>query len=407
MTATKCRTARLATAAASALILVSCTGSTETGADPVEETPHGYVEGAEETAEPQTRLIVADSDSGAFRVVDLISEDVTELGAVAGVGAIAGDGRYGYLSTAEAVHIVDSGSWTVEHGDHVHCYRSEPRDVGVVRGREFTAAYSDATVTALSFSDGSVVVLDRKQLDKGTVAETTRIAGQPHDAVAVPYEEHVLTSVADEDQRSARGIEIRTRDGRPAATISEPCPALQGTAVTRRGVVFGCADGALLITEEEGTFHGEKIPYLRPVGAAERAKEFSNRPESATLAAKAGSTGVWVLDVSNRTWSRRDTGPTIAVNAVGEGAPVLTLTADGVLHALDPESGEQIARTALLWPGTATASPAPSIHVDTARAYVNNPSGGELYEIDYNDHLRQARTLTVEGKAGYIVETGR
>lgn len=86
---------------------------------------------------------------------------------------------------------------------------------------------------------------------------------------------------------------------------------------------------------------------------------------------------------------------------------MLTLTADGVLHALAPESGEQTAQTALLSPGTATASPAPSIHVDTTRAYVNNPSGGELYEIDYNDHLRQARTLTVEGKAGYIVETGR
>lgn len=260
MTVTKCRTARLATAAASALILVSCTGSTETGSEPVEETPHGYVEGAEETAEAQARLIVADSDSGAFRVVDLITEDVTELGVVAGVSALAGDGRYGYLSTAEAVHIVDSGSWTVEHGDHVHYYRSEPRDVGVVREQEFTAAYSDATVTAMSFSDGSVVVLDRKQLDKGTVAEMTRIVGQPHDAVAVPYEEHVLTSVADEDQRSARGIEIRARDGSPAATISEPCPALQGTAVTGRGVVFGCADGVLLITEEEGTFHGEKIP---------------------------------------------------------------------------------------------------------------------------------------------------
>ncbi|SFB41142.1 hypothetical protein SAMN05216266_110142 [Amycolatopsis marina] len=401
-------TVRLTAAAASCWLLVSCGGNPETEPESPAETPHGYVEGAEETAEAQSRMIVADATTGALRVVDLITEEVTELGQVDGVDGIVGDGRFGYLDTVgDFVHVTDSGSWTVDHGDHVHYYRAEPREVGTVQGKQLTGAYSDPAVAALSFSDGSVALLDQSQLGDGAIAETNRITGNPHEAVAVPYKEHILTSVAEAGQHLARGVEVRTRDGLPFANIDEPCPSLRGAAVTRRGVVFGCADGALLVTREDGAFHGEKIGYPRPVGDEERATEFTHRPLSTTLAAKAGDDGVWLLDVSRKAWNEVRTGPTIAVNAVGEGAPLLTLTDDGVLYAYDPESGEQIAKTNLLPAEVAKGTPAPVIQVDTTRAYVNNPSAGELYEIDYNDDLRRARTLAVDGRASYTVETGR
>ncbi|PBO14821.1 hypothetical protein CLM83_33980, partial [Streptomyces albidoflavus] len=38
--------------------------------------PHGYVEGAEEQAEQQSRLVLADAGSGAVHVLDLISGKV-------------------------------------------------------------------------------------------------------------------------------------------------------------------------------------------------------------------------------------------------------------------------------------------------------------------------------------------
>jgi hypothetical protein len=387
--------------------LTAC--ATEEKPAPEEEIPHGYVEGAEEIAEAQSRLVVADHHSGALRVVDLVSGQVTDAGAVDGVRGITGDGRFAYVTTAtDSLHVTDSGSWKVDHGDHVHYYRADPQDVGQgAAGRRATGVHSDPVVTAVSFADGGVALLDRAKLDAGVVARIADITGNPHPAVAIPYREHLLVTVADPGQELGRGVEIRTRDGRPAGVVTEPCPQQKGEAVTRRGVVFGCADGALLVTEKDGGFSGEKIAYPGFVEESERPARFDHRPSSTTLAARAGANGVWLLDVARKTWSRIDTGPAVAVNTAGEGSPVLVLTDGGELQAFDPATGARTARTALLTAEGAAGVPAPTIQVDTARAYVNNPAGGEIHEIDYNDNLRRARTFTVPGKAGYMVETGR
>jgi hypothetical protein len=171
--------------------------------------------------------------------------------------------------------------------------------------------------------------------------------------------------------------------------------------------VFGCADGALLVSQKDGAFTGVKIPYPRPVAAAERAREFTLRSGSSTLAAKAGDSGVWALDLAERSWTHVPTGPVVAWNVVGEGAPLLALSADGALHAYDPRTARETARTPLLGAPVAADQPAPTIQVDNARAYVNDPSRGTIYEIDYSDNLRLARTITVPGRASHIVETGR
>uniref|UniRef100_UPI0024574042 zinc ABC transporter permease AztB n=1 Tax=Nocardia cyriacigeorgica TaxID=135487 RepID=UPI0024574042 len=135
-------TAPVTVAAALTLVfpLVGCGADTEPV--PAEPTPHGYVAGAAETAEAQPRLVVAERGSGAVRVVDLITEEVIELGSVPDVAAIAGDGRYAYLSNAASTQVVDSGSWMVDHGDHVHYYRASAREVGRF-GRALFAARGD------------------------------------------------------------------------------------------------------------------------------------------------------------------------------------------------------------------------------------------------------------------------
>lgn len=384
---------RVGLLAIAAVLPAACAAEPEEAA-PAAEVPHGYVEGAEETAEAQSRLVVADAETGAVQVVDLITEEVQPAGRVDGVQAITGDGRFAYLTGKDqAVHVVDSGSWMVDHGDHVHYYRAAVREVGVAPGKQALAAYSDPAVTAVSYPDGTAILLDRAKLDQGEIAELGRITRPPHGSSAVPYGEHVLAS------DGAQGVRVHDRQGQPVANIEPSCPELQGQAVTRRGVVFGCADGALLVTEKDKAFAGEKIPYPRE---GERATEFSHRPGSTTLAAKAGDNAVWSLDVSRRTWTRVETGPVAAVNAVGEGAPLLVLTRDGVLRAFDATTGEERAQAPLMPDATGAA-----IQVDTTRAYVNNPASGEVYEIDYNDNLRRARTITVAGKASHLVETGR
>ena len=362
---------------------------------PAAEVPHGYVEGAEETAEAQPRLVVVDSAAGAVRVLDLVTEEVHEMGTVTGAAPVVGDGRHAYLGAADGtVHVVDTGAWKVPHGDHVHYYRAEVRDVGSLPAAAPTAAHGDRGVTALTLADGTVRLLDRERLDEGEVAELGTIPGAV--AAAVTYEGHVLVA--------GDGVAVHDRTGARVGAVEGTCAEPAGTAVTRSGVVFGCADGALLVTGDGGTFRGEKIPYPAAVPDAERVRAFTHRPDSATLTAPAGESGVWVLEVGDRAWTRHATGPVVAVNTAGLDTPLLTLTADGVLHALDPASGQELAATPLL---AAPVAEGATIEVDSSRAYVNDPASGVVHEIDYNDALRVARTFELDGAATSMVETGR
>ncbi|GAA3470563.1 hypothetical protein [Nonomuraea roseola] len=358
-----------------------------------EAVPHGYVEGAEETAEPQYRLVLA--DGAQAHVFDLLTERATAVADVAGVREATGDGRFAYLTTgAGGLRVVDSGGWTVDHGDHMHYYRAATRDLGVIAGTAPYEVAADPAVTAVRSADGTVTLYDRARMEKGELAEMGRIAGA---AAAVPYRDRLLVA------EDGGGVRVRTRTGEAGAAVGN-CPDAAGTAVTRRGVVFGCADGALLVAEKEGEFEGVKIRYPRKTAAGERVTAFRHRPGSSTLAAKAGDAGVWVLDVADRVWRRLRTGPVVAVSATGEDTPVVSLGADGVLRAHDSVTGKQTAETRLFeTPPTGS----PTIQTDTARAYVNDPAGQVIHEIDYNDALRRARTFRPGFVPAHMTETGR
>ncbi|MGW7293188.1 hypothetical protein ACWGIB_12500 [Streptomyces xiamenensis] len=326
----------------------------ENGAEAAESTPHGYVEGAEEAAEPQSRLVLADADTGEIRVLDLITEEITDVGHVQEPTGIRGDGRYGYLTAADgSVQVVDSGAWTVDHGDHSHYYRA-----AIALGETLpagTVPYKDAEVTV---ADGTV---------------------------------------------RAPGVDEPCADPSPSSS-SSGYP--KGIAVTRAGLVLGCADGALLITAaetetgtEEAEFTAERLPYPDGTAADERAGEFRHRAGSTTLAATAvNGEGFWTLDVLTGQWEFTADDSVIAVNAVGNGGVVLALTDGGELLSLDPDSGEEIARTEL---------PGDSIEVDSSRAYVSDVAGQKIHEIDYADDLRIARTFDLDIAPSHMVETGR
>ncbi|MFG3442123.1 ABC transporter [Nonomuraea sp. NPDC047897] len=384
------------------VLLGGCAQESGDGAVPraTEEVPHGYVEGAEEMPEPQSRLVLADGGTGTVHVLDLLTEQTTAVARVEDVRGVTGDGRFAYVTAgAGGLHVIDSGAWAVDHGDHFHYYRTAARDLGAVAERPSyaaadtatitdTAATADTATTAVRTGDGTITLLDRARMEQGELVE----AGEIENAAAVlPYRGHLLV---------AEGGAVRVEGGAGVGA----CVDAAGTAVTRRGVIFGCADGALLVTEKDGAFEGVKIRYPHKTPASDRATAFRHRPGSSTMAAKAGDSGTWVLDVAARTWKLLRTGPVVAVTAVGEDAPVLTLTEDGVLRAHDPASGKEIAGTKLL---AEPLTGSPDIQVDTGRAYVNDPAGKAVYEIDYNDDLRRARTFRPGFAPTYMTETGR
>ncbi|AXK32438.1 hypothetical protein DVA86_06995 [Streptomyces armeniacus] len=363
--------------------------------------PHGYVEGAEEAAEQQSRLVMADDTTGAVRMLDLISGKTTKLGAAKDTEELITDGRFGYARSATGTRIFDSGSWMVDHGDHIHYYRAKPRDTGTLPGAEPEHVHSGKALTAVTSADGKAVLLDRGELEDGKLRRAAEIDGVR--GPVVPYETYVLVPTAGKTT-----VEVRDRKGGRVHTLPEKCAELRGAAVTRSGVVYGCADGALLVTEKSGKLSAEKIEYAEPVAASDRPDSFRHRSQSATLTAKAGEKGIRVLDVSERKWQWIDSGKVTAVNTAGEGAPVLALTTAGFLKAYDAETGKETAsRKLIASPPDGEHAPAPVIEVDGSRAYVNDPAAKKVYEIDYNDGLRTARSFSLDFTPAHMVETGR
>ncbi|CAL9332087.1 hypothetical protein SUDANB121_00103 [Nocardiopsis dassonvillei] len=360
-----------------------------------EETPHGHVEGAEETAEPQSRLVLADGD-GRVQVLDLITEESTLLDPVGAVDGITGDGRFAYLTSSDqrTTHVIDSGAWTVDHGDHDHYYRAKIRPAGTAEGIAAASAATDTALTALNGADGTVALLDRPSLEDGAAAP----AAAETAGLTIPYAERLVVA-------EGGPVHVLDREGEPDQTLGEECPDPGAWALTRRGLVLGCADGALVVTEDDGALTAEPLPHPDGLPAGAAVTGFHHRPGAAALAAVPAPDTVLVLDLAERRWDHWELPGVIAVAAVGEGASVLALTDDGALHALDPATGEERARTGLL-ERIDTEHP-PTLQVDTSRAYVNDAHAGLVHEIDYNDDLRTARTFETEVAPHHMVETGR
>ncbi|WP_067649446.1 zinc ABC transporter permease AztB [Nocardia harenae] len=373
--------------AATAGLLAGCGADSAPAPEP--DVPHGYVEGAEETAEAQPRLLLADTGTGAVRVLDLITAELTDLAPLPGVTAAAGDGRYAYLAAPGGVRVADAGSWMVDHGDHVHYYRTAPGVRGelTVPAPPGLAAAADRAVAVLN-TGATATVLDRAALDAGRIPDPVTVPG-----IALPVDGALVTV----DPGTGR-VQLLERDGSVRRAVGEPCPDPRGTAVTRRGAVFGCATGALVVTGETA----RTVPYPPGTAPGDRATTFTQRPGASTLTASAGTSGLWLLDVARGTWTRLDTGPVLAAATAGEGTPVLALAPDGVLRALDPATGAELARRPLTTPG----APA-RIAVDTARAYLTDPERRTVYEIDYLDALRVAREFPLDITPGLLAQAGR
>lgn len=391
------------------LLTTSCASHDDTASAPrataSPSAPHGYVEGAQEKAEQQSRLLLNDPATGDTRVLDLITGKTHEVSRTTGTTELTTDGRFGYFPTTDGTRVLDGGAWMVDHGDHVHYYSAAIRDVGRVPGGPGTRVRSDAAVTAVTDEDGRARIYRRAGLEKGKVGSARTLPGT-HAGAVVPYAEHLL-GVTDDGK-----VAVYDREGKRAASPDEECENPRGDAVTRRGVVLGCADGALLVREDDGTFTAEKIPYGSDVPEAERATAFRHRPGSDTLTAPAGKRMVWVLDVSERTWTRVRTGPVVSANTAGEGSALIVLETDGALHGYDIATGKQVSRTKRLLtgaPGTGRegSDAGPVLEVDRSRAYLNDPKGKRVYEIDYNDNLRIARTFDLDIEPALMVETGR
>ncbi|MBT2484698.1 MULTISPECIES: ABC transporter [unclassified Microbacterium] len=394
------------------LTLVSCAGEPATPAPTDTDAAaggHGAVSGAEEAAEPQLGLTSIDPD-GAVTHLDLLDESVADLGEISALTDMATDGRYLFATTDEGVEIVDSGVWTWDHVDHFHYYRAAPALLGAVDGAGpatiATTNLSTTGGTGISFAgSGDAVLLDTEALSKGTITELFRLEREPHDGLVVPVGSFALVTHAEDGAGTT--VVGYTADGKKIG-VEEPCADPAGTITTRVGAVIGCADGALLAHVDADELHIERIPYPADASAP-AATSFDNREGRPTVAALAGPDRIWLLDTRERSWTLLPApAPLVHVTAVDDDeGHVLALARDGRVFVLNGADGAVLAETAPLTAESLAGGAQPTLVADQQRAYLSAPTEQRLYEIDYADGARVARTFETSTPPAFVAETGR
>ena len=404
--------------AAMTLLFVAGCGSAPAQPEPQPDTSkspsagdgHGAIAGVAEVAEPQLHLVAIDAE-GEASMLDLLTGTESRLGQVGPPADVSTDGRYVFAATSTGVDIVDSGVWTWDHVDHFHYYRTEPKTLGRVAGEGAatiaTGMLSTAGTTGLFFpSSGEAILLDNSALSNGTISETLRLKTEPHAGIIAPLGEGAVVSEPDNTGKAAR---LRAVDASGKELATTECPAAAGTITTRLGLVIGCADGAVIATTEGVTPVFERVPY--PAGAAP-ATEFDGRKGRPTVAGLSTDAGVWLLNTRQRAWEWLPTStPVLAAATVDDtDHHVVVVGADGTVQVYDASTKERIAVTEPLLAATLADSALAGkvqLTLDGQRAYVSAPAEGIVYEIDYADDARIARTLKLPTKPVHLVETGR
>lgn len=394
--------------AALVLSLAGCTAAGATASTPPGDT-HGYVEGAVELSEARLSLIAGGAD-GLLTQFDLVTGERRALAeATAGdILGVTGDGRYIFrvvsAGAQSEVEILDSGVWTVEHGDHFHYYAAGPRAIGSVTGSGTPAIRTADRRTAVTFpGDGEVIVLAHDDLDDGSLGEPERVEITSHPGVEViPYADTLLTTAPGADGTAARIDAIGS-----ASDAAMTCAGASAPTLTRVGVVFPCATGAVLVTGADGDVTFEEIPY--PEQVAPPATALDGRTGRPSVAGVAGSSGAWRLDTRAREWTFLPTAaPVLSVSAVSDDAD-LTVAVDvtGRVLVMDAAGATVAVSEAVLAESVADPATASQIRliVDAQRAYVSDPAGNRILEIDYRDGARIARTFDVPA-ADFLEQVG-
>ena len=337
------------------------------------------------------RLLVASLDGPELVVLD------ADDGAVIGRFTVPGPGRVHQLPNAQlsaVVHrdanrvtFVHSGLTAVDHGDHMDLLQGSPYVLKTVNlGRAPTHFFARGNDIALfNDGDGSMVWLDARLL--GISLDFVEVPGQGADHSAV----HDRGALAVVDGHLVGGglseAAVRVYDRRATqVAVFGGCPGLHGQAVAGSVVAFGCSDGVLLVVSAGGgVFTAHKI--ANPPGSPENARV-------GTLAADDGSPvlvgnfgqGIALIDPVERTLTA------VALSAAPagmrfaeDGAVLLVLTLDGVLHALEPSTGAVLGSVAVLeaWQ---QGAPRPSFTHLGDYAFVVDPSHRAVWVVDL-DHF--------------------
>jgi len=347
------------------------------------------------------RLLVSDAEATTVKVLDLATGE--ELASF----STPGSGGYAYASPSaqyglvlhrdeHRVTVVHSGLDLIDHGDHQDLVQGAPHVLHTLNvGREPTHFWAHGDHIAIfNDADGTVALLSERTLGLSLDYTEIRAAGPDHGA-AVVLGEATLVGYYDLGR-----VDVYSMDGERLRQFGG-CPGLHGEATLGRVAAFGCEDGVLLVKEGAGGFTSVKLQ--NPPGSPQDARvgTLASHDESAVIIGNFGD-GLALVNPEAETFETVPLPSRPLRFAFGaDGERLVVLTADGVLHALEPETGEVVGGTRVMAPfDTESEAPYPGLAVAEEAAFVSVPSTGEVVEIHWDETpgaLEVARRIAVGG----------
>jgi hypothetical protein len=346
------------------------------------------------------RLLVSDADSSTVSVLDLAGGEVLASFSTPGAGGsvyASPSGQHGLVvhRAENRVSVIYSGLRLEDHGDHADLVQGAPHVLHTLNvGREPTHYWAHGDEIAIfNDADGTVALLDERSFGLSLGFGEVR-AAQPDHGAAVVLGDAVLVGYYELGR-----VDAYSREGELLRTL-EGCPGLHGEATLGDTAAFGCEDGVLLVHAQGGELSATKVE--NPAGAAEGARV-------GTLAAHEGADAfvgnfgdalVWV-DPEARTMEVVETeAAPLRFEFAHGGEHVVALTADGMFHMLEAETGEVQGSVQVLaavdTSGGHGSYVTPGLAVTEGAAYVSVPAEGQVAEVHLDD-MTVARRLDVPG----------
>lgn len=386
-----------------ALTLTACGESDPESATTTESTTRTPTQSA------QPRLVVA-SDAGVAVVDanDLKTLETFDTKSRPKLG-VAGDGRHVFTMQYDAgvVGVVDSGSWTVAHGDHGHSYVADPRQLSTdfPRGTSYHVVSDDERSVVWFDTDGSFQAFDWKGLEDDEVDPTTIETKSPHHGVAAPLSDGgFLASIANSEEEGAIGVALLDDDGHEKKRI-ETCPGLHGEAHLGRDIyAFGCSTGMLVVADGKGT----NIDSPREGAGSGHLVSADGSPIVVGDLGGEGDAGAETrlafYDVEAGDAKQVDVGVEFS-GLERDGVNTVVLGTDGALHVFD-EQGREIDHHKVVDPWTTFddwQEPVPSFVVGDGIAYVTDPRDRSITAFDLTTGKERASGTLEDIPASLVV----
>jgi len=324
----------------------------------------------------------------------------------------AGDNRHLIVADGSSYTFLDTGAWSVAHGDHSHYYTTAPslstlslqadHTGHVIADNGKVAAFADGTGTFDVYDPANLVSNKRT----ATNLETKQVKlPNPHHGFAIPLpNDQYLVAVGDSKTRT--GAAVVDANGK-TITENKECPGVHGEAIARDNTfTIGCTDGALIY--RDGTFTkvtNPQDPYSRSgnqAGTADSPYVLADyktdkdakleRPEKfAIIDTVARTREVYSLPK----------GVSYTFRSMGRGpnGEALLLTTDGKLRIYDPANGTELGSVQLMntWAESETwQDPRPALWVDGKTAYVTDPETKKLHAVSLSDASHPKTLMSID-----------